>query len=679
MDYQAIITNVGATKIAAAVTEGTQVSFLNFAVGDGSGSEYVPSPTQTALKHEVWRGGIATLTPLTADPTILEITTAIPANVGGFSIREYGIFDSAGDMIAIGNTPTISKSGIVDTYSNDLAIKVLLKVNAEEAVTLDAESIAVASRADMVNLEGRVNTTMNATVTTVNQTMQSTVDDVEADLAAHTTEIQQIVDDAVEEVKDLGGYSKTETDALLDEKITAPRNEGRVGQVLGVDRGGLEWLDLETPPKLATIYKFSISPSWESDPTMKVTYPYAHMKDGDNVDYTPAAMNYSDGYFDLGSWRNDDFFMPRPCMVDKYGNVEYYLDPTDYTKKEDGTESDVGKSTSAAKELNAMMEWGRNGRQIWYKIVPYRDQYNEDSEWNGKSADVFIADRQVDEDYQAPSFINENGDLVDHFYTGIYPANTYNRYGDNTALKSQSGKYPFSTGPTSVEYLIDFAEKNNRGYVTTDNHIWGIVTYADRLLINLLTILITKSLNAQEKIGAGYVYNGGSTPSFNRQTGAMNQDGMFFGKPYISTGSNDYGVKLFGMEDWWGGLSEIIAGSVFHDGKRKIKLTYGTQDGTTVTGYNDTGDGYIDTGITSIADGYISDMLYTENGMFPIGSTGSSSTHFCDYITYRVSGTATYSEKIGGYYGVGEKAGPFYSAIDSYSGYTRLAMRPLKE
>jgi len=268
MDYKAIITNVGATKISAAVTQGTEVSFLNFAVGDGNGSEYVPSPSQTALKREVWRGGIATLTPMTADPTILEITTAIPANVGGFFIREYGIFDSAGDMIAIGNTPTISKSASYDTFSNDLAIKVYLKVNAEEAVTLDASSIAVASRADMVNLENRVNTTMTTTVSTVNQTMETTVsnvnqtmqttvstvnqtmtetvDEVEDDLAAHTTEIQQICDDAVDEVKDLGGYTKTEVDTLLATKITTPTT-GTAGQYLRKTATGYENADLVIP------------------------------------------------------------------------------------------------------------------------------------------------------------------------------------------------------------------------------------------------------------------------------------------------------------------------------------------------------------------------------------------------------------------------------------------------
>ena len=257
MDYKVIITNVGATKISAAVTQGTEVSFLNFAVGDGNGSEYEPLPTQTALKNEVWRGGIATLAPLQADPTILEITTAIPANVGGFFIRELGIFDNNGDMIAIGNTPTIKKAASVDSFSDDLAIKVLLDVGAENAVTLDATSIAVASRADMVNLENRVNTTMQTTVTTVNTTMESTVTtvnttmqetvaEVEADLAAHTTEIQQICDDAVDEVRDLGGYTKTEVDTLLAAKITAPTT-GTAGQYLRKTVDGYENADLVIP------------------------------------------------------------------------------------------------------------------------------------------------------------------------------------------------------------------------------------------------------------------------------------------------------------------------------------------------------------------------------------------------------------------------------------------------
>lgn len=81
------------------------------------------------------------------------------------------------------------------------------------------------------------------------------------------------------------------------------------------------------------IYGFHID-SEESDPYACVTYLE------DAVGMTPAHMNYATGEFDYGSWE-DAFFMPKPCMLKYDGTVDYYLDPNDYSKKEDGTASDV--------------------------------------------------------------------------------------------------------------------------------------------------------------------------------------------------------------------------------------------------------------------------------------------------------------------------------------------------
>ena len=85
----------------------------------------------------------------------------------------------------------------------------------------------------------------------------------------------------------------------------------------------------------------------ESVPSAKVVYLE------DNTEFNPAYMDFTNGTFNYGSWENA-FFMPRPCMLKYDGTVDYYLDPNDYTKKEDGTASDI---EDVSYQGNAMMEW----------------------------------------------------------------------------------------------------------------------------------------------------------------------------------------------------------------------------------------------------------------------------------------------------------------------------------
>ena len=118
--------------------------------------------------------------------------------------------------------------------------------------------------------------------------------------------------------------------------------------------------------------------------------------------------------------------------------------------------------------------------------------------------------------------------------------------------------------------------------------------------------------------------------------------GLFYG-----TTSTSQGVKVFGMENWWGCVHKRIAGCVAVDNGAtpKIKLTYGNADGSTAVSYNFTGEGYIDIGITlptNTTEKYITTMKYYSWGYFPnaydsninnspykdyfIGSTGDNST-----------------------------------------------------
>ena len=98
------------------------------------------------------------------------------------------------------------------------------------------------------------------------------------------------------------------------------------------------------------LYGFQINEN-ESNPASAVIYLE------DAVGMEPAKMDYTNGVFNYGSWK-EAFFMPRPCMVKSNGLVDYYLNPDDYTKKADGSASDVG---SEAYDGNAI----RCGRVGW--------------------------------------------------------------------------------------------------------------------------------------------------------------------------------------------------------------------------------------------------------------------------------------------------------------------------
>lgn len=350
-----------------------------------------------------------------------------------------------------------------------------------------------------------------------------------------------------------------------------------------------------------TLYGFHID-SNESDPSEAVTYL------ADAVGMKPAHMNYSTGKFNYGSWEKA-FFMPRPCMLKYDGTVDYYLDPNDYSKKEDGTASDV---SDFAYEGNAMMEWGKDGKKIWYKIVPDED--------DNTSASIYFSEYKLDEGFHAWSFINNQGELVDHFYTPIYNGTL----DTNGKLRSISGKtYEDLCQSKTAQQEIDAAELNNPG----DDKLWYTETYADITLINLLLVLVGKSLNTQAVFGNGAMNTNFSASSM-IGTGTMDDKGLFFGSNNAITG-----VKVFGIENYWANQHRRFAGLMYVEATIKYKLSYGTEDGSSAESYNTTAEGYLD-GKTFAGNmgGYISKHLFTEDGgMFFSELNGSNATYYSDY------------------------------------------------
>lgn len=413
--------------------------------------------------------------------------------------------------------------------------------------------------------------------------------------------------------------------------VTEPVILDKTGKEIAAELNGIRTLLARGSHVL---YGFHIDGA-ESDPAAKVTYLE------DAVGMTPAYMDYANSKFNYGSWAGA-FFMPRPCMVRQTGGVDYYLDPDDYTKKEDGTASDISDTSYAG---NAMMEWGQNGKKIWYKVVP--DDGNE------TSASVYISDERLDPDYHAWSFINNQGVEVDHFYTPIYNGSVV-----DGVMRSMSGLAVTQSLAGGATGEINAAKGNNKD----SNVCWFIEVLADRILINFLLILMGKSTDTQTVFGRG-LDSGSQAALTAYRTGALDASGMFFG---YSDGS--HGMKVFGMENYWAAQWRRHAGFVKVGAAEKIKLTYGQQDGSTVDGYNTDGSGYIDIGVTpgGSSGGYISEMAFNEYGAFPKTMSGSATTHFCDACWFN-NGATTYALFGGTSYG-GLACGAFYSSLNVGAG-----------
>jgi len=388
-----------------------------------------------------------------------------------------------------------------------------------------------------------------------------------------------------------------------------------------------------------TLFGFHIDSS-ESDPAAAVTYL------ADAVGMTPAHMDFTNGKFLWGSWR-DAFFHPRPCMLKYDGTVDYYLDPDNYAKKWDGSASDVADDTYGG---NAMMEWGQGGKKIWYKIVPDTD--------DNTSASVYIADYQVDEDYHAWSFINNQGILVDHFYTPIYNGSL----DSNGKLRSISGKTysALCQGKTSAQEVAA-AELNNP---STDK-LWYTEVYADVTIINLLLILMAKSLDMQTAFGTGRCGQSSAASSM-LGTGTLDDKGQFFGYS-----ANTGAVKVFGMENWWGNQWRRYAGHIMNSYVQKYKMTRGRQDGSTADDYSQSTtatdyDGYLTGATAPSTNDFVKAMEFNANGFMTktVGGTSVDSAHYwCDYF-YQNSGLR-YAVRGGYCYNAAGNVGAFCVALSA--------------
>ena len=197
--------------------------------------------------------------------------------------------------------------------------------------------------------------------------------------------------------------------------------------------------------------------------------------------------------------------------------------------------------------------------------------------------------------------------------------------------------------------------------------MWDVETFVDILLINLLLILMGKSTDTQAVFGQGLNSGGNEANNDNFRTGIHDKKGLFYGtnSGTETSSSFDNAVKIFGTENHYGFQWQRIIGWINSSGTQKAKLTYGQEDGSTVDGYNLTGDGYLSIGATpsGTPGGYISEMEFSDKGMLPKVASGSNSTYYADGLWFNNSDVKV--ARVGGHSADGARLGAFYATLSN--------------
>jgi len=149
--FFAILTNLGAAKLANATALGIRLDLTQLAVGDGGGTLPTPDPAQTALKGERRRAAINMLSIDPANTNQIIAEQVIPENEGGWWIREIGLFDNDGTLIAVANCPETYKPQLQEGSGRTQTIRMVLIVSSTEAVTLKIDPAVVLATRDYVD------------------------------------------------------------------------------------------------------------------------------------------------------------------------------------------------------------------------------------------------------------------------------------------------------------------------------------------------------------------------------------------------------------------------------------------------------------------------------------------------------------------------------------------------
>ncbi|BEL73874.1 MULTISPECIES: phage tail protein [Serratia] len=149
--YRALLTEQGKTLLANAAATGQKLEITHMAVGDGGGSPTQPDESQTKLVNEKRRAALNSLQIDTGNSNQVIAEQVIPEDVGGWWIRELGLYDKNGVLVAIANTPDTYKPQLTEGAGRTQVVRMVLLVKGDANATIVADKTALLVSRDMLN------------------------------------------------------------------------------------------------------------------------------------------------------------------------------------------------------------------------------------------------------------------------------------------------------------------------------------------------------------------------------------------------------------------------------------------------------------------------------------------------------------------------------------------------
>ena len=346
---------------------------------------------------------------------------------------------------------------------------------------------------------------------------------------------------------------------------------------------------------LTTTFGFKINKN-DMNPNTRVEYLY------DAVGMNPAYMDFTNDVFNYGDW-GDAWFIKnnRPVALKFDGTVDYELDHTDFTKKLDGTASDITDTTYGG---NFMSEIPLVYIKRW-----------EDTNYNY----IAISNKPVDDSYKAYAHTNANGIIKPQIYLPMFKGSVI-----NSKLRSIAGRFP--TGDSKGKNEVSFAEACGSG--------WQLWDWSKHELIADLLTLISRSTDSKTVFGKGDINSyRNASPDYGKQptggycstvgdlsTFAVESNGQFYGK-----NDDTHHVTTFYIEDFWGNRYDRCLGLNLDSGVYKVKM---------IPPYTlDTDNTYTTVSSVSVPlSGWLANVSIGDYGGLASQTDASETTGYCNYF-----------------------------------------------
>ncbi|ENJ4437734.1 phage tail protein [Salmonella enterica] len=150
--FKTIITDYGKQRLIAAMSPGgTKLTLTQMAVGDGGGNPTNPDTTSAALVNEVWRAAVNSVSVDKTHTNIIIVELLIPAEVGGFWIREAGIYDEFNKLVAVCSLPASEKPLLEQGSGRAQTVRMTLVISDISTINITIDSTTIIATNDYVN------------------------------------------------------------------------------------------------------------------------------------------------------------------------------------------------------------------------------------------------------------------------------------------------------------------------------------------------------------------------------------------------------------------------------------------------------------------------------------------------------------------------------------------------